>query len=229
MPKNNRAAPLLNSAIAPAYGIAETVLLKTGVLQNAILNSASLSLIATDTGGVIQIFNIGAERMLGYTAADVLGKLILSDFFDREEVIARARTLSAASPTPIPPGFEALVFKAAQGIEDVFELTHARKDGSRFAAVVSVAALRDAQPCRAMRPSAGPIWRCTRPKQLAAIRFVSTKHKLRACASMRYVCKRTVWSAPDTYDSPQMRIRKQCCARPPGATCGLRFTPWQFG
>lgn len=116
--------PLLNSATAPAYGIAETVLLKTGALQSAILNSASLSLVATDTDGVIRIFNIGAERMLGYTAADVLGKLTLSDFFDREEVIARARTLSGASPTPIQPGFEALVFKAAQGIEDIFELTY---------------------------------------------------------------------------------------------------------
>lgn len=145
MPKNNRAAPLLNSATAPAHGVAETVLLKAGALQNAILNSASLSLVAADTDGVIRIFNIGAERMLGYTAADVLNKFALSDIFDRAAMIARARTLSGASPAPIPPGFEALVFKAAQGIEDVFEQPCTRKDGSRFAAAVSVSALRDAQ------------------------------------------------------------------------------------
>src|SRR4029453_13573136 len=49
----------------------EETLLKTGALQNAIFNSANFSSIATDAKGVIQIFNVGAERMLGYTAADV--------------------------------------------------------------------------------------------------------------------------------------------------------------
>ena len=47
--------------------------------------------------------------------------------------------------SPIAPGFEALVFKAARGIEDIYELTKIRKDGSRFPAVVSVTALRDPQ------------------------------------------------------------------------------------
>ncbi|HSM98881.1 MAG TPA: PAS domain S-box protein, partial [Gallionella sp.] len=53
--------------------------------------------------------------------------------------------LSAELGTPITPGFEALVFKASRGIEDIYELTYIRKDGSRFPAVVSVTALRDAQ------------------------------------------------------------------------------------
>jgi PAS domain S-box-containing protein len=38
-----------------------------------------------------------------------------------------------------------LVFKASRGIEDIYELTYIRKDGSCFPAVVSVTALRDAQ------------------------------------------------------------------------------------
>ncbi|MDP1999444.1 MAG: response regulator, partial [Rhodoferax sp.] len=59
--------------------------------------------------------------------------------------IARAKTLSIELDTPIAPGFEALVFKASRGIEDIYELTYIRKDGSRFPAVVSVTALRDAQ------------------------------------------------------------------------------------
>ncbi len=46
-------------------------LLRTGALQSAIFNSANFSSIATDAKGVIQIFNVGAERMLGYTAAEV--------------------------------------------------------------------------------------------------------------------------------------------------------------
>jgi len=142
-----------SSIIKPAPGSVEGItevrrqkaLLKTGALQNAILNSANFSSIATDENGVIQIFNVGAECMLGYTAADVLNKITPADISDPQEVIARAKALSVELETPIEPGFEALVFKASRGIEDIYELTYIRKDGSRFPAVVSVTALRDAQ------------------------------------------------------------------------------------
>jgi PAS domain S-box-containing protein len=123
----------------------QDALLKTGALQNAIFNSANFSSIATDAKGVIQIFNVGAERMLGYTAADVMNKITPADISDPQELIARAKALSIELGTPITPGFEALVFKASRGIEDIYELTYIRKDGSRFPAVVSVTALRDDQ------------------------------------------------------------------------------------
>ena len=123
---------------------AEEALLKAGALQSAIFNSANFSSIATDEKGVIQIFNVGAERMLGYTAAEVMNKITPADISDPQEVIARAKALSAELGTPITPGFEALVFKASRGIEDIYELTYIRKDGSRFAAIVSVTALREA-------------------------------------------------------------------------------------
>src|ERR1700685_4505721 len=123
----------------------EAALLKTGALQNAILNSANFSSIATDEKGVIQLFNVGAERMLGYTAVEVVDKITPADISDPQEVITRAQALSLELGTPIKPGFEALVFKASRGIEDIYELTYIRKDGSRFPAVVSVTALRDGQ------------------------------------------------------------------------------------
>src|SRR5450631_4469629 len=105
---------------------AEEALLKAGALQRAILN-------------------VGAERMLGYAAADVMNKITPADISDPQELIARAKALSDELATPITPGFEALVFKATRGIEDIYELTYIRKDGTRFPAVVSVTALRDAQ------------------------------------------------------------------------------------
>src|SRR5258705_3178571 len=120
-------------------------LLQTGALQSAIFNSANFSSIATDANGVIQIFNVGAERMLGYSAADVVNKITPADISDPKELIARAKALSLELGTPITPGFEALVFKASRGIEDIYELTYIRKDRSRFPAVVSVTALRDEQ------------------------------------------------------------------------------------
>ena len=122
---------------------AENELLKAGALQKAIFNSENFSSIATDAKGVIQIFNVGAERMLGYTAAEVVNTITPADISDAQEIIVRARKLSADFNTQIEPGFEALIFKASRGIEDIYELTYIRKDGSRFPAVVSVTALRN--------------------------------------------------------------------------------------
>ena len=146
----NRDKGLTASRSTPSHGndiIVERrqaeALLRTGALQSAIFNSANFSSIATDANGVIQIFNVGAERMLGYAADEVVNQITPADISDAQEVIARATELSAELGTPIAPGFEALVFKASRGIEDIYELTYIRKDGSRFPAVVSVTALRD--------------------------------------------------------------------------------------
>ena len=139
------AAPLTHAAAfddAPVKP-AEEVLIQAGALQSAIFNSANFSSIATDARGVIQIFNVGAERMLGYAASEVTNKITPADISDPRELIIRARALSLELDAPIAPGFEALVFKASRGIEDIYELTYIRKDGSRFPAVVSVTALRD--------------------------------------------------------------------------------------
>ena len=113
--------------------------------MDAIFSSAHFSQMATDERGVIQIFNVGAEAMLGYDAIDVVDRITPADISDPAELIKRAAELSAELDTPIAPGFEALVFKAKRGIEDSYELTYVRKDGSRFPAIVSVSALRDVQ------------------------------------------------------------------------------------
>jgi signal transduction histidine kinase/CheY-like chemotaxis protein len=128
----------------PRLDVPADALLGAAALQNAIFNSANFSCIATDAKGVIQIFNVGAERMLGYTASEVIDKITPADISDPTEVIARAKRLSDELETPITPGFEALVFKASRGIEDIYELTYIRKDRTRFPAVVSITALRDA-------------------------------------------------------------------------------------
>ncbi|MBK8739533.1 MAG: response regulator [Betaproteobacteria bacterium] len=139
--------PVAAEAAAHAERITEVrrqvALLKTGALQTAILTSANFSIIATDEKGIIQLFNVGAERMLGYQAADVVNKISPSDIHDPHEVTARAQALSVELATTISPGFEALAFKASRGIEDSYELTYVRKDGSRFPAIVSITALRD--------------------------------------------------------------------------------------
>ncbi len=124
--------------------LAKTALSKAGALQDAIFASACFSCIATDEKGVIQFFNVGAERMLGYTAEEVMNKMTPVALSDPQEEIARALALSAELGTQINPGLETLIFKASRGIEDSYELTNVRKDGSRFPASVSVTALRGA-------------------------------------------------------------------------------------
>jgi PAS domain S-box-containing protein len=148
MPANKLASAALDKATGKEAANIEVqrkeALLKTGGLQSAVLNSANFSIIATDEKGIIQLFNIGAERMLGYAAAEMVNKITPAHISDPQEVIARAVVLSRELSTTIAPGFEALVFKASRGIEDKYELTYIRKDGSRFPAIVSVTALRDA-------------------------------------------------------------------------------------
>src|SRR5260370_1920143 len=83
--------------------------------------------------------------MLGYTGEEVIDKITPAAISDPQELVGRAAAVSLELGTSIAPGFEALVFKASRGIEDIYELTYIRKDGSRFPAVVSVTALRDAR------------------------------------------------------------------------------------
>src|SRR6187455_1486514 len=91
------------AVLTPVAGTAEGIievrrqeaLLTTGALQDAILNSANFSSIATDEKGVIQLFNVGAERMLGYAAADVVNRITPADISEAQEVVARAEALSA--------------------------------------------------------------------------------------------------------------------------------------
>ncbi len=85
----------------------EAALLKTGALQNAIFNSANFSSIATDEKGVIQLFNVGAERMLGYTAIEVVDKITPADISDPQEVVI--------SPNPFGASFRPRPSLAGEG------------------------------------------------------------------------------------------------------------------
>jgi signal transduction histidine kinase/DNA-binding response OmpR family regulator len=113
------------------------------ILQKAILDSVEFAIIATDTAGIIQFFNAGAERLLGYSGADVINKMEPCIFHDPQQMIAHARRLSVEFAIPVTSGVSALAFKASRGIADEYELDYIRKDGGRFPGHVSITALRD--------------------------------------------------------------------------------------
>src|SRR5688500_7887965 len=111
---------LLTGTDNTARKAAAEALVKAGALQDAISTSANFSSIATDANAVIHIFYVGAERMLGYSAAKVMNKLTPAAFHDPAGMVARAAVLSAEFATEIAPGWEALAFKASRGIEDIY-------------------------------------------------------------------------------------------------------------
>ncbi|HLL52963.1 MAG TPA: response regulator [Myxococcaceae bacterium] len=122
---------------------AEAALHRVTALQRAILDSAAYTIISTDVDGTIQTFNPAAERQLGYSAAEVVGKVTPALIHDPREMEKRAQQLSRELGRPIPPGFEVFVAKAKMGVTDEQEWTYIRKDGTRFPLLLSVTALRD--------------------------------------------------------------------------------------
>ncbi|MFN9837091.1 MAG: PAS domain S-box protein [Pseudanabaena sp.] len=111
-------------------------------LQLAILESANYAIISTDLDGIIQTCNHSVERMLGYSASELIG--ITPDILhDRQEIIDKAASLSAELEQDIPAGFEVFIAKSRRGIVSEQEWTYIRKDGSRFPILLSVTALKN--------------------------------------------------------------------------------------
>jgi PAS domain S-box-containing protein len=121
----------------------KSALLEAGLLGKSILNGSDFAIVATDAAGVIQFFNIGAERMLGYPAEDVVNKKPLDLLLDPQQLIDCTKALGGEFATTIIPGFDTLAFKAARGIGGLLGLDYIRMDGSRIPARASITALRD--------------------------------------------------------------------------------------
>lgn len=115
---------------------------RKSAFQGALLDNVDVSIISADTEGAINSINIGAEKMLGYSAAELLGARP-AVFHDRDEIIAHAATLTQLLGRPIEPGFETFVARARQGEVDRREWTYVRKDGTRLPVLLSVSAMRD--------------------------------------------------------------------------------------
>ena len=111
-----------------------------------ILANAPLSIIATDLNGLITVFNPGAEKMLGYTAEELVGQETPALIHDPEEVSRRADELSEELGFPVAAGFETFVAKARRsGETDEREWTYVCKNGRRITVLLSIAPLFNAQ------------------------------------------------------------------------------------
>ncbi len=122
----------------------ESRLSETLNVQNAILGSSSYAIIALDPKGYVRTFNPAAERMLGYSAAEVIGKATPMLWRDPAEVAAQAEKISRELGRPVKPGIEIITGKTVQVTADEYEAVYVRKDGSRFPALISLSTLADA-------------------------------------------------------------------------------------
>jgi PAS domain-containing protein len=123
---------------------AESRLSETLALQNAIFHSANYAIATTDKNGVVQIFNTAAERLLGYSAKEIVGQTTLMHWRDPQEVAERATKLSDRFGHPLRPTFETIIAKIELDQVDRGEWTFIRKDGTRFPASLVVTGLADA-------------------------------------------------------------------------------------
>lgn len=113
-------------------------------LQESILNATGIAIFSVSTDGIITSFNLAAEKLLGYTPEEVIGKTSPLIFHDLDEVIRRSHELSDELGMIVEPVFDVFAAKVAQSNSKYQEeWTMIRKDGSRFPAILSVSALRD--------------------------------------------------------------------------------------
>ena len=109
-----------------------------------ILQAAGTMIVATDSVGTVQMFNSAAERMLGWSSDEVVGRQSFELWHDPAEVADRAAELSRELARVIAPGFEVFVAKARVHVNERQRWTFVRKDGSRVLVLLSVSAIRDA-------------------------------------------------------------------------------------
>jgi PAS domain S-box-containing protein len=120
---------------------AEAKLREALLLQNAILGSTDYGIVATDRKGIVHTFNSAAERLLGYAAAEVIGKATPMLWRDPLEIAERAELLSRKLGKPVRPTFEVVEKKIESDMIDEGEWTFIRKDGSRFPSLLVVTPL----------------------------------------------------------------------------------------
>jgi len=114
------------------------------VLENVLRAATRVAIIAADVNGIIQLFNSGAERMLGYSAQETIGKFSPLAFHDPTEIAQRATELSHEYDRTIT-GFDVLVYKAERDGSEHREWTYISKHGEPVSVTLVVTPMLDAQ------------------------------------------------------------------------------------
>lgn len=120
----------------------ELRMIKFTNLQKAVLDSANLIILSTDTNGKIISYNKTAEQLLGYTRSEVLHQYTPEIFHQKEEIIHHADKLSSKSGEIVSAGIESMMYLAKQGLVDENEWTLQHKNGHCFPVNLSITAIQ---------------------------------------------------------------------------------------
>lgn len=116
-------------------------LTKKSMFYDTLLQSTNESIITTDIFGVITSFNLGAERMLGYRADELIGKTTYLMIHDSEEVHKYTAELRETLGCETQTEYEVFVIKASNGQSDAHEWTYICKDESRITVSLTMTAM----------------------------------------------------------------------------------------
>ncbi|MBL0358235.1 MAG: PAS domain S-box protein [Chitinophagaceae bacterium] len=125
--------------------VSRTELQKLNIFQKALFDSAGAMIISIDANGIIQTFNPEAEKELGYTATELIGKHTPMVFHDPLVVMKRAQELSKELQKEIPADISMFFEKAKLGMLNEDDWVYVRKDGTKFPARLSIAPMKDEQ------------------------------------------------------------------------------------
>ncbi len=112
-------------------------------LSRAMIEHAGVGIISTDLDATILTFNPAAEKMLGYSAEEVIGKASpVSLLHDPAEVAKRGAELSARYGEEIS-GLDIFLRPLQDAAADTVEWTYTRKDGKKLPVSLTLSLLRD--------------------------------------------------------------------------------------
>ncbi|WP_080939796.1 PAS domain S-box protein [Chromobacterium violaceum] len=114
-----------------------------GMLSNVLRAASEVAIIAADVHGVVSLFNSGAQRMLGYSENEMVGRAMLTHFHLPEELREHGEALSQRYERQVE-GLRALVQEPEASGAETREWTYVRKDGSQLQVSLMVTAMRDA-------------------------------------------------------------------------------------
>ncbi|MEA9947756.1 CHASE domain-containing protein [Xanthomonas campestris pv. raphani] len=133
----------LNASLEHQVAERTSELVQFSVLQRAILAHAGYAIIATDSSGFVTLFNPAAEKLLGYSADDVIGRRKASQFIEADELQERALRLAEQTGTPVAGTLEAVAALTSLGRSDTSEWTYVSQDGRRLPVLLTLSTLRD--------------------------------------------------------------------------------------
>ncbi len=128
-------------AMSEALAERHTALTELGVLQHAILDEIGYGISTMTKDGTLTSFNRGAERLLGYRAADVVGQMTFERFCLPEDPAGVAAAVSSAEAAPKSAQIAALLSTLAAPGAREREWTYVRADGTRVPVMTTLTPL----------------------------------------------------------------------------------------